>query len=86
MVFNGKRETRNGMKFFTNILPGLAWPLGVTRPEAVDLNGINTFYLQRCSNLLKNLTWIKEFTRFEDRAAPRHGEFDAVAGGEYEFS
>lgn len=33
-----------------------------------------------------NLTWIKEFTRFEDQAAPRHGEFDGVAGGEYEFS
>jgi replicative DNA helicase len=33
-----------------------------------------------------NLTWIKEFTRFEDQAAPRHGEFDAVPGGEYEFS
>jgi hypothetical protein len=40
MVFNGKRGTRNGMKLFTNILPGSAQPLGVTRPEAVDLNGI----------------------------------------------
>ncbi len=33
-----------------------------------------------------DLTWVKEFTRFEDRAAPRHGEFDSVPGGEYEFS
>jgi len=33
-----------------------------------------------------NLTWVKEFTRFEDQAAPRHGEFDSVPGGEYEFS
>jgi DNA topoisomerase-6 subunit B len=41
MVFNGKRETRNGMKLFTNILPGSASPLGITRPEAVDFNGIN---------------------------------------------
>jgi hypothetical protein len=40
MVLNGKRETRNGMKLFTNILPGSAQPFGVTWPEAVDLNGI----------------------------------------------
>jgi len=31
------------------------------------------------------LTWLREFTRFEDRAAPRHGEFDATPGNEYEF-
>ena len=31
------------------------------------------------------LTWLREFTRFEDRAAPRHGEFDAAPGNEYEF-
>jgi len=43
MVFNGKRETRNEMKLFTNILPGSASPLGITLPEAVDLNGINIF-------------------------------------------
>jgi hypothetical protein len=45
MVFNGKRETRNGMKLCTNILPGSAWLLGVTRPEVVDLNGINIIFL-----------------------------------------
>ena len=32
-----------------------------------------------------DLTWVKEFTRFEDRAAARHDEFDGAAGGEYEF-
>jgi hypothetical protein len=40
MVFKGKRETRNVMKLFTNVLPGSASLLGVKQPEAVDLNGI----------------------------------------------
>ncbi len=31
------------------------------------------------------LTWIKEFTRFEDRAPDRHQEFDTAFDGEYEF-
>ncbi len=31
------------------------------------------------------LTWIKEFTRFQDRAPDRHDEFDGAIGGEYEF-
>jgi hypothetical protein len=41
MVFNGKRETRNGMELFTDLFHGSAQPFRIARPEAVNLNGIS---------------------------------------------
>jgi hypothetical protein len=40
MVLHGKRETRNGMILFTNIIPRSVKPFRVARLEVADLNGI----------------------------------------------